>query len=566
MVAVPPGGAPIPAAALYRREAGKQNRRDRFPFGPIVKPIPLPTVALILTVACAATGCGGGGATSASASQTPNNVPPVPLVQVSAGTPFAVGCGGSTQNATLYSGSTVEPSLAVNPLNPGNLVGFWQQDRWSDGGAQGLMIGASFDGGNTWSRQALPFSQCAGGNALRASDPWVSFGKDGSAYAIGLAFNGGVLQAGSSGGVLVSRSTDGGMTWTKPITLIQDGDQFFNDKETITADPTDASYVYAVWDRLTVQNTGPTYFSRSSDGGATWEAARPIYDPGPSSQTVGNQIVVLPDGTLVLFFTQIDQAADGTLSATFDVLHSADHGSTWSSVPVQLAQSLGVGTRDPYDGTPVRDGVGLLSVAVGPTGRLYAAWQDSRFSGGNHDAIAFAQSGDGGTTWSAPVAINGAPAVPAFTPSLAVAADGTLAVTYYDFRDAGSSSTMLLTDVWFATSSDGGQSWSETRISGPFDLRLAPRSRGYFLGDYQSLAVLPGAFVPFFAQTGGPDISDIYSVDLPLNFNTGAAVRALATALPLGAATAAVNAGVSRALRRQWRQSPPPRQRPVQPR
>ena len=35
-----------------------------------------------------------------------------------------------------------------------HLIGVWQQDRWSDGGARGLRTGYSFDGGLTWSRDA----------------------------------------------------------------------------------------------------------------------------------------------------------------------------------------------------------------------------------------------------------------------------------------------------------------------------------------------------------------------------------------------------------------------------
>ena len=42
-----------------------------------------------------------------------------------------------------------------------------------------------------------------------------------------------------------------GRSWSGPITLIQDPDgQALNDKNSITADDTDANYAYAVWDRL----------------------------------------------------------------------------------------------------------------------------------------------------------------------------------------------------------------------------------------------------------------------------------------------------------------------------
>ena len=108
--------------------------------------------------------------------------------------------------------------------------------------------------------------------------------------------------------MLVSRSTDSGQTWSNPSTLIRDGPLFFNDKNTITADPIDANYVYAVWDRLAAAGGGPAIFARTTDGGNTWEGARPIFDPGPRSQTIGNLIVVLPNGALINLFTQLDQA------------------------------------------------------------------------------------------------------------------------------------------------------------------------------------------------------------------------------------------------------------------
>ena len=161
----------------------------------------------------------------------------------------------SPATGTLFENAEVEPMVAVNPTQPVNLIGVWQQDRWSNGGARGLLTGYSFDGGRTWARTAATFSRCAGGNAAnggdyeRASDPWVTFAPDGTAYQISLSFSGQDSQPGSSSAILVSRSTDGGRTWSVPVTLIRDGSAAFNDKESITADPTDA--------RLRLRDVGP---------------------------------------------------------------------------------------------------------------------------------------------------------------------------------------------------------------------------------------------------------------------------------------------------------------------
>ena len=48
---------------------------------------------------------------------------------------------------------------------------------------------------------------------------------------------------------------------------------------------------------------GPTWFSRTTNGGSSWETARPIFDPGQNDQTIGNQIVALGNGDLVNVMT-----------------------------------------------------------------------------------------------------------------------------------------------------------------------------------------------------------------------------------------------------------------------
>ena len=84
---------------------------------------------------------------------------------------------------------------------------------------------------------------------------------------------------------------------------------------------------------------------------------------------------------------------------------------------------------------------------------------------------------------------------PAFLPTVAVAGDGTIGVTWYDFHDYASGSGAVLTDLWFGQSRDGGKSWATRRLDGPFDLRSAPRSdAGSFIGDYEGLVGLPHAF------------------------------------------------------------------------
>src|SRR5262249_54398127 len=148
--------------------------------------------------------------------------------------------------------STTAPSTAAPPAAPDHLITVWQQDRWSDGGARGLISAYSEDGGASWNTVTPPtFTQCSNGTFERASDPWITFAPNGDAYFESLSFDEDLTIFGGHSAVQVSKSTDGGHTWGPPVNLIEDNDpNIFNDKESMTADPTNAKLAYATWDRL----------------------------------------------------------------------------------------------------------------------------------------------------------------------------------------------------------------------------------------------------------------------------------------------------------------------------
>jgi BNR/Asp-box repeat len=370
-----------------------------------------------------------------------------PLVLASGSSPFASCTVGGP--GTIYVNAAVEPWVAINPTNAKNIVAVFQQDRWSNGGSHGLMTVVSHDGGQTWARTWAHFSTCAGGTTAnggdfdRASDPWVTFAPNGDAYQISLSVSADQLTS----AILVSKSTDGGNSWSEPATLIRETSAFsFNDKESITADPSNANYVYAVWDRSRKPGEnadfnalhsfafrGDPIFSSTTNAGANWEAPRKISPTNANLFTIGNQIAGLPDGTLVDVF-ELGRGSGVQPSPnpfTQSLLRSTDKGVTWSRV-IDIAADQSVAVLDPYNGQPVRAGEGLPDVAVdSATGALYVVWSDARFSGGAHDDVALSRSTDGGLTWSAPVKVNHTTNnAAAFTPSVHVAGDGTVAVTY----------------------------------------------------------------------------------------------------------------------------------------
>jgi hypothetical protein len=336
----------------------------------------------------------------------------------------------------------------------------------------------------------------------------------------------------------VSSSRDGGRTWGKITTLQRDTTaSLFNDKESITADPRNGRFVYAVWDRLQIQNpadpaspfSGDTLFARSTDGGKTWEPTRTILDFPDNSriQTLGNQIVVLSDGTVVNVFDLIFQGLP-----LLAVQRSEGHGVTWSEpiiVDVMFSSATqGQGVIDPFDDHAVRTGDLLPEAAADPRRRsdtIYAVWQDIRFTLAApldhfNDQVVIARSDDGGLTWSDAKRVSSNKLTQAFTPSVDVDERGNVGVTYYDFtsddQDVGAT---LDTDYWFTSSRDGGATFSERRrlTAGSFDMRTAPDARGFFVGDYEGLTSADGRFLPVFVTANDGNLNnrtDVFSTSV----------------------------------------------------
>jgi hypothetical protein len=459
-----------------------------------------------------------------------------PLVQASDESPFGPleACGNFPGEffgvGVNFVDSEVEPWVEVNPTDSDNIVAFWQQDRWSNGGARSNVAGVSLDGGATFETVVVPvLSDCSGGEFERATDPWLSFSPNGVLHQISLVFNNDPpepdpLALGGRNGIAVSRSFDGGLNWTDPILIIEDTDpRLFNDKETITADPTDSDFVYAVWDRLQSLTEfdfrGPGMFARSTDGGLTWEEAREIFDPGINNQIIGAQVVVLPDGTLLNFFNEIiNFRPDGSFNPfpfSLAFIRSDDKGETWAPAErgTRVATLLPLAVFTPDVSRTVRDAAILFDVAVDPRrGTLYAVWQDGRFTGFDFDQIAFSQSTDGGATWSEPIRVNQTPPdegnpfrQQAFIPSVVVAGNGTVGVTYYDFRN-DVDGALELADHWLVRCrnrcSDPRRWRNEVRLTEEsFDYLEAPEAGGLFLGDYVGLTATRRHLLAFFAQS-----------------------------------------------------------------
>jgi hypothetical protein len=231
---------------------------------------------------------------------------------------------------------------------------------------------------------------------------------------------------------------------------------------------------------------------------------------------------VLPTGELINLFnlTANFENAHQVRGVNIALIRSSDQGATWSRRATIVDKQIVPRVTDPDTDQPYRSEDGLVEVAVNRNhGELYAVWQDGRFTG--RAAVAFSMSTDGGVTWSPTIKINQTPALgnlndQAFIPSVDVADDGTVGVTYYDFRNntAGGGTA---TDLWLVhchAACTSAANWQENHVAGPFDSRKAPFSRGFFLGDYVGLDHRGNTFTPFFTQTTATDPANQYYVEV----------------------------------------------------
>ena len=513
------------------------------------------------------------------------------LTKISADDPFAR-CTADhvgSQFGTMYPNTEVEPSVAVNPARPAQLLTAVQQDRWDTEGSRGVRAGQSSDGGKSWAGN-IPtgISVCAGGKYLRATDPWTAFSVDGTAFLTSLAFDYVLISGNGPAAVLVSRSKNGGLSWAKPISLIADTDpRAYDDKDSITADQIVRGLVFATWDRYyssspvsgTAESAGqaqsrdgfqrthdrilalraaaaagespavlavqPTYFTRSTDDGNSWSRASPIYDPGLNAGTINNIIAgTLPNGDLLDFFTLFDNKG----RTTIDVLRSRNQGFTWERKPLAIASLSLAPVTTPDSKQPVRSGDIIFSVFNQPTTNYIAlVWQDVP-AGGSVVGVLFSASYDGGLTWSPPVQVNQTPANPAnplrqqaFNATVTEDYVGNVIVTYYDFRNDTGLGGQELVDYWAVICSvhciDAANWGREQRLTPrSFDILQTPLTTlGYFLGDYFGLTAQGTDTWPVFTAVTTPHHTGLFTRPIHLG-PTAQAIRAARDGIRVGPA------------------------------
>lgn len=270
-----------------------------------------------------------------------------------------------------------EVSLAINPLDPGNIAVSWAQD-----GARVVVVASTHDGGATWHRVVVPgLTACSGGDLDRVLHGRLVFGPDGVLYLASTPLDGFFPDPRSSiTHVAVSRSADGGRTWDMPTYL--DGLPALNDFDTVAVEPDVAGALDVVWSP-TETALEPIVVSRSTDAGRTW-TQREAVAPRPG-QIPFVRLIAHPDGSLILVIS--DQSVAGYLGAPDDrplwIIRSTDKGVSWSD-PVTIARDV------------VPD---WAPATVAADGTVWIAWQTQTATGRQ---MWVTSSHDAGATWDEP--------------------------------------------------------------------------------------------------------------------------------------------------------------------
>ena len=393
--------------------------------------------------------------------------------------------GARVITLTPKAGYFNEPSIAVNPRNPRQVVAAFQVP---------AHIAYSEDGGDSWN-MAEPV---APKDYKISGDVSVTYDAHGHAILCYIAFD----KLGTENywghnatrnGIFIRRSPDGGKTWEQnAISVIAHPTQPgipFEDKPYIVADNTSSRYsgnLYVGWTQFTLTKS-VILFSRSTDGGKTWSSpieistheGLPRDDNGAVEGFTG---AVGADGTLYVVW------ADGSSIAFAE---SRDGGRSFSRSRAILHTAPSY-----FDVEDVARANGFPEIGIDPRGKhgvLYLTWSEYR----NGDVDVFCStSRDGGRRWTPAVRVNSDSVhdgADQFFQWLAVdPQNGAASVILYDRRGDPENTK---TKVTLARSTDGGKSftnyaWTEE----PF------ASHRQFLGDYLGIAAWDGKVYGVWAE------------------------------------------------------------------
>ncbi len=366
---------------------------------------------------------------------------------------FVVACFAqniNVSNGIVFDG---EPNLAVNPNNSQNLVIAWMS--YSLVARQiSLRTKASFDGGKTWGVMNL---QPHASPTQHSADPTMVWHKDGMLSLCYVDYR----ERPDSGGIFLSQSTNGGVTWSPPkkfIDIHETSDEPI-DRPWLAVDNSGGAsdgtiYITSIapkWNPLPNQ----AYLKISSDRGASWSELRLIEG---SQYPVGSYLVspmpyptVASDGTLYIVYPSYDPTKN--IYPWYVLATSKDKGATFEYHRIVSPKPLGHDTLSKLG----------AHLEVNPIdGRhLNFTWIDNRF--GDTDILSI-HSNDGGQTWGNPLRVNDDPMGNGVWQDLqwqCYSAKGDLVIVWRDRRNGTGVGYEAASDIYFSVSHDDGKSFGK---------------------------------------------------------------------------------------------------------
>ena len=368
------------------------------------------------------------------------------------------------------------------------------------GGSSNIGWATSTDGGKSWTHGFLSgITIYAGGTFARVTAPSVVYDARHNVWLIASQpFYS--INSGGGAAMVVSRSTDGGLTWSQPITVTDLGPKVLLDKGWITCDNTASSPFYGhCYDEFDNHSQGNLILmNTSTDGGITWQGAIPTANHAPG---LGGEPLVQPNGTVVV-------PMDNVLGTALLVFTSTDGGGSWGTATV-ISQIVSHKVSGNLRARP------LISVSMDATGTIYVAWQDCRFVPhcATNQIVFLTLNSNIQSSAVQPISIHvpGSTLPDFFLPGFGVdpSTSGNTAhigLVYYYYLDAHCSHVTCQLNVGFSSSIDGGKTFTDTiQLAGPMKVLWLPLSEfGYMVGDYTATAFSNGMAYPIFAVASVP--------------------------------------------------------------
>jgi uncharacterized repeat protein (TIGR01451 family) len=415
-----------------------------------------------------------------------------------------------------------ETSIDLNPVFPDNLVAGANDYRGTDT-ACGFY--ASFDQGQTWPGDGtLPYVDADNdtiADFAAAGDPALAFDGGGRGYYLCMNFNRNFSQHTQ----YVFKSFDGGENWGPPVLAAGTPLGNFDDKGHLAVDTWPGSpYADNVYMSFTRINTGEIRFNRSIDGANSFEGclappcADQVINDGNPGVVQGSNIAVAPDGVVWIAWADSDNAATSRI-----MLDRSDDGG------VTFGTDLVIHSFEAIDNPHVsKNGVRPLArvnsfpvIKVDPSNAniIYAVWAEDPTPGAagatdDDSDIMFKRctydDGLGTLSCAAAKRINDDVNPPGdfhsqFFPWMAIdPIDGSINIVWYDDRnDPDRTDGTPLVDLYFASSANGGNSFSQNLRVSEASSDVTVNFGTPFFGDYNGIVAFDGVAYPFWTDSSG---------------------------------------------------------------